>query len=211
MLITENGTDVLIDCGPDFRQQMLTCNISKLSHVLITHEHYDHVGGLDDVRPMGAVNVYGEQRTLDAIKRNMPYCFAEDKYPGTPVMTLNTISCNLFYINEIPVQPIRIMHANLPILGYRIKNMAYLTDVKTIAPEVIEQLKGLDVLILSALRPQTHISHLSLDEALLLAEKIGARKTYFTHMSHDMGRHKETSKLLPANVQLACDGLVLKL
>jgi phosphoribosyl 1,2-cyclic phosphate phosphodiesterase len=211
VLITENGTDLLIDCGPDFRQQMLTHNINRLSHVLITHEHYDHIGGLDDIRPMGAINVYGEQRALDVIKRNMPYCFKAEKYPGTPVMTLKTIEDKLFYINGIPVQPIRVMHAKLPVLGYRIKNMAYLTDVKTIGAEALEQLKGLDVLILSALRPQAHISHLSLNEALLLAEKTGARKTYFTHMSHDMGQHNETNRILPQHVELAYDGLELSL
>ncbi len=211
VLIVEKDTNILIDCGPDFRQQMLSHNINKLSHVLITHEHYDHVGGLDDIRPMGDVNVYGEKRVLDVIKRNMPYCFEKNRYPGVPLMTLKTIQEQQFFINEVPVQPIRIMHANLPILGYRIRNIAYLTDVKSIGDESLEQLQDLDVLILSALRPQKHISHLALDEALTLAERINARKTYFTHMSHDMGRHNEVNALLPEHVRLAYDGLKLDL
>ena len=210
-LISENGTNILIDCGPDFRQQMLHYGTNKLNHILVTHQHYDHIGGLDDVRPMGNVNIYGEKITLDIIKHNMPYCFGENRYPGVPNINLQAIQTDLFYIDNVPVQPIRAMHANLPILGYRIKNMAYLTDVKTISRESIKQLTGLDVLVLNALRPQTHISHLSLSEAVELAKTIGARETYFTHMSHDMGLHDEVNKELPKGVQLAYDGLKLEI
>ena len=210
-LITENGTNILIDCGPDFRQQMLNYHINQLAYILVTHHHYDHIGGLDDVRPMGNVNIYGEKITLDIIKHNMPYCFGEDRYPGVPNINLQAIQTDLFYVENVPVQPIRAMHADLPILGYRIKNMAYLTDVKTISRESIKQLADLDVLVLNALRSQTHISHLSLSEAVELAKTIGARETYFTHMSHDMGLHDEVNKELPKGIQLANDGLKLKL
>ena len=211
VLITENETNILIDCGPDFRQQMLRYGVKELAHILVTHHHYDHIGGLDDVRPMGNVNIYGEERTLNVIKSNMPYCFVENKYPGVPNINLQTIQTNLFHIENIPIQPVRVMHANLPILGYRIKNMAYLTDVKTISHESIEQLANLDVLILNALRPHTHISHLSLSEAVELAKTIGARETYFTHMSHDIGLHDEVNKQLPNGMELAYDGLRIAL
>ena len=211
VLITENGTNILIDSGPDFRQQMLSYRINQLTHILVTHHHYDHIGGLDDVRPLGNVNIYGEETTLDIIRHNMPYCFGEDRYPGVPNINLQTIQTDLFYVENMPVQPIRAMHAKLPILGYRFNKLAYLTDVKTIGQESIEQLTDLNVLILNALRPQTHISHLSLSEAVELAKTINARETYFTHMSHDMGLHDEVNKHLPEGIQLAYDGLKLEI
>jgi len=211
VLITEGESQILIDCGPDLRQQLLLNNINKLSAVLLTHEHYDHIGGLDDVRPLGNTQLYGEKRVLDIIRRNMPYSFSENKYPGVPLIDLNEIGEEEFFVNGIKIQPIRVMHANLPILGYRIGKFAYLTDVKTLSDKSIDQLKGLDVLVLTALRHQKHISHLSLDEALDIATKINARKTYFTHMSHDMGLHEVANKLLPTDITLAYDGLQLSL
>jgi len=211
VLITEGESQILIDCGPDLRQQLLLNNVSQLSAVLLTHEHYDHIGGLDDVRPLGNTQLYGEKRVLDIIRRNMPYSFSENKYPGVPLIDLNEIGEEEFLVNNIRIQPIRVMHANLPILGYRIGKFAYLTDVKTLSDKSIDQLQGLDTLVLTALRTQKHISHLSLDEALNIATKINARKTYFTHMSHDMGLHATINKLLPDNIELAYDGLQLKL
>lgn len=211
VMITEGESQILIDCGPDLRQQLLLNNISKLSAVLLTHEHYDHIGGLDDVRPLGNTQLYGEKRVLDIIRRNMPYSFSENKYPGVPLIDLHEIGEEEFYVNNIKIQPIRVMHANLPILGYRIGKFAYLTDVKTLSDKSIDQLQGLDVLVLTALRYQKHISHLSLDEALDIATKVNARKTYFTHMSHDMGLHEVANKLLPINIELASDGLQLNL
>ncbi len=211
VLITERESQILIDCGPDLRQQLLLNNVSQLSAVLLTHEHYDHIGGLDDVRPLGNTQLYGEKRVLDIIRRNMPYSFSENKYPGVPLIDLNEIGEEEFLVNNIRIQPIRVMHANLPILGYRIGKFAYLTDVKTLSDKSIDQLQGLDTLVLTALRTQKHISHLSLDEALNIATKINARKTYFTHMSHDMGLHATINKLLPDNIELAYDGLQLKL
>ena len=211
VLITERESQILIDCGPDLRQQLLLNNVSQLSAVLLTHEHYDHIGGLDDVRPLGNTQLYGEKRVLDIIRRNMPYSFSENKYPGVPLIDLNEIGEEEFLVNNIRIQPIRVMHANLPILGYRIGKFAYLTDVKTLSDKSIDQLQGLDTLVLTALRTQKHISHLSLDEALNIATKIDARKTYFTHMSHDMGLHATINKLLPDNIELAYDGLQLKL
>jgi len=211
VLISEGESRILIDAGPDLRRQLLTANINHLSAILLTHEHYDHLGGLDDVRPLGKSEIYAEKRVLDVIHRNMPYCFSEVKYPGTPVIHLNEIDENIFSINNIKIQPIRVMHANLPILGFRIGNFAYLTDVKTLDDKSIGQLKGLDVLVLNALRPAQHISHLSLHEALDLADKIGAGKTYFTHMNHDMGLHQLVNESLPSTIQLAYDGLQFSL
>lgn len=211
VLITEGDSQILIDAGPDLRRQLLANQISRLSAILLTHEHYDHVGGLDDVRPLGESEVYAEKRVLGVIQRNMPYCFAEKIYPGVPTIHLHEIDENEFYINNIKIQTIRVMHANLPILGFRIGKFAYLTDVKTIDEKSIELLKDLDVLVLNALRPAQHISHLSLSEALVIAAKVGARKTYFTHMNHHMGLHETVNKLLPENIQLAHDGLKLSL
>lgn len=211
VLITEGTTQILIDCGPDLRQQLLTHQINHLSGILITHEHYDHIGGLDDIRPLGEAQLYAEKRVLRTIERNMPYSFGENKYPGVPTFNLHEINENAFSINNLNIQPIRVMHAKLPALGFRIGNFAYFTDVKTMDSNSIDQLKGLDILVLNALRPNKHISHLSLDEALEIASKIGARKTFFTHMSHDMGKHQDVSQLLPETIQFAYDGLQLSL
>lgn len=211
VLITEGKTKILIDCGPDLRQQFLINNVASLTGILITHEHYDHISGLDDIRPLGNAEVYGEKRVLETIMRTMPYCFGENKYPGVPVINLNEISENEFYVDTVKIKPIRVMHAKLPVLGFRIGKVAYLTDVKTIDDEAIEQLKNLDVLVLNALRPNKHIGHLSLQEALDLAEKINAKETFFTHMSHDMGLHREVNQILPSHLQLAYDGLNLEI
>ena len=210
VMITVNEKNILIDCGPDFRQQMLRHKIDNISAVLITHEHYDHVSGLDDLRPLGKAYVYAEKKVIATIERNMPYCFGENKYPNVPTIHLHQIDENEFYIDDLKIQPIRVMHAKLPILGYRIGNLAYLTDVKTIAASSYEQLKNLDVLIINALRKSKHISHLSLEEALEIEKKIGAKKTYFTHISHDMGLHEVVNNMLPPQIQIAFDGMTIE-
>ncbi len=209
VLITEGETQILIDCGPDLRQQLINNNIDYLSGILLTHEHYDHVGGLDDIRPLGEAQLYAEKKVLNIIQRNMPYCFGDQRYPGVPLIQLHEIDENNFKINDLEIQPIRIKHATLPIFGFRFGKIAYLTDVKTIDTKSIDLLKNLEILILNALRPNKHISHLSLDEAIDLANKIGARETYFTHMSHDMGLHEQVNHKLPKHIHLAYDGLKL--
>jgi phosphoribosyl 1,2-cyclic phosphate phosphodiesterase len=210
LLVSEGDTQILIDCGPDVRLQFLTNDVNKISAILLTHEHYDHLGGLDDVRPLGSVKVYGEKQVLETIERNMYYCFEKNKYPGVPKLHLNEINTSAFSINNIKIEPIRVMHAKLPILGFRIGRLAYLTDVKTMDEQAILQLKGLEILIINALRHKEHVAHLALNEALEIATKIGAKKTYFTHMSHDMGLHEEASLLLPPNHFFAYDGLSIK-
>lgn len=210
VLVNVNEKNILIDCGPDFRQQMLIHKIDTIAAVLITHEHYDHVSGLDDLRPLGKADVYAEKKVIATIERNMPYCFGENKYPNVPTIHLHQIDENEFYIDDLKIQPIRVMHAKLPILGYRIGNLAYLTDVKTIAASSYEQLKNLDVLIINALRKSKHISHLSLEEALEIEKKIGAKKTYFTHISHDMGLHEVVNDTLPPQIQIAFDGMTIE-
>lgn len=210
-LISCGSTRLLIDCGPDFRQQMLRFVSGRITQVLLSHEHYDHIGGLDDLRPMGDTRIYAEARVLDVIRRNMPYCFVPEPYPGTPVMQLQEIAEEAFSIEGIEIQPIRVMHAKLPILGYRIGKMAYLTDVKTLTPESLAKLQNLELLLLNALRPEAHFSHLNLREAIELARQIGARRTFFIHMSHDMGLHRFVDAELPEGMHLAYDGLELEL
>ncbi|MDL2222605.1 MBL fold metallo-hydrolase [Bacteroidales bacterium OttesenSCG-928-M11] len=213
-LIEIEGKHILIDCGPDFRIQMLRVlkqtSFQNIDGVLLTHEHYDHVGGLDDLRVFSHrqdVNIYAEKYVVDAIKDRIPYCFRENKYPGVPNLRMNTIDENTaFHVSGIQVIPIRLMHGKLPILGYRIGNMAYLTDMKTIEDKEYNKLKGLDVLIINALRTKEHISHQSLNEALEQIGKINPAKAYIIHMSHSFGLHEEVQKQLPHNVLIAYDG-----
>lgn len=205
--INYKGIDILIDAGPDLRQQLISNQIYNIDGIFLTHEHYDHVGGLDDIRPLGETNIYAETNVLEAIKRNMPYCFSKHPYPGAPKIYLHTISINKFHLQGVEITPIRIMHFKLPILGYRIGNLAYLTDVKQIPEPEFEKLKGLKTLVLTALRKEEHISHLTLQEALEIAKRIDAKQTYFTHISHDLGLHEEIEKELPKNIHLAYDNL----
>lgn len=210
-LITVNGKRILIDAGPDLRQQLIKNEIFHVDAILLTHEHYDHVGGLDDVRPLGEVKVYAEKNVLDAVQRNMPYCFGKNKFPGVPNLDLFEINENKFVIDGIEIIPIRIKHARLPILGFRIGDLAYLTDVKTVPEKEFEKLQGVKVLVLNALREEDHFSHLSLGEAIKLSQRIRADATYFTHASHQIGLHSEIEKKLPENIHFAYDNLSIYL
>ena len=210
VLIETGGKRILLDCGPDFRWQMIKNKISGLDAVLISHEHYDHVGGLDDLRPFcmeRGLDIYAEGYVAKAIETRMPYAFRVHKYPGVPNLQLHSISNEPFVVGGLPVSPVRIMHARLPIFGYRIGNMAYLTDLKTMPDEEYAKLEGLDVLIIDALRKKTHPSHESLDEALENIRRIRPNVAYLIHMSHRMGLHAETEKELPPGVHLSYDGL----
>lgn len=213
IIVRIQDKDILIDCGPDFRYQMLQTTYEPISGLLLTHEHYDHVGGIDDLRPFcrfGDIEIYAEDYVADAIMRRIPYCFSEFKYPGIPSLILNRIKNEPFFLRNIEIIPIRVMHAKLPIFGYRIGTMAYLTDLKTLPDTEYSKLKGLDVLIINALRIEEHISHQNLAQALDLAKKIGARKTYLTHMSHHFGLHVDMQKKMPENVYIAYDTLEIE-
>lgn len=212
VLIDTNGKRILIDCGPDFRQQMLGIEFAKLHAVLITHEHYDHVGGLDDLRPFckfGDIDIYAEGYVAKELKTRIPYCFIEHKYPGVPLISLHEIENTPFKAANTEITPVRLMHYNLPIFGYRIGNMAYLTDLKYIPDAEYSKLQNLDVLIIDALRITEHISHENLSEALENIRRIAPRKAYLIHMSHHIGLHSDVEKLLPENVYLPYDGLII--
>lgn len=212
-LVSTCGKEILIDCGPDFRQQMLRAGKDKLDAVLLTHEHYDHTAGLDDLRPFcryRSVPVYLESRVADVIRMRMPYCFAENRYPGVPDIRLKEIGTDPFLCEGIPVIPIRAMHYRLPVLGFRIGDMAYITDLWRLPEEELPKLKGLKVLFINALRKTKHLSHQSLDEALALTGRIRPGHTYLLHMSHQIGLHARVAAELPPGVTLGYDGLVME-
>ena len=203
----------VIDCGPDFRQQMLSSNCQKVEGILFTHEHSDHTAGIDDIRPFnfkqGTIPIYAHQRVIDNIKRRFEYVFETvNKYPGAPsVETIEVINNQPFPLGNKMVIPIDVMHGNLQVFGYRIDDFAYLTDVKTIEKSEIEKLKNLKVLVINALREEPHDMHFNLKEALDFITLVQPKTTYLTHISHIMGFHEEVQKRLPENVFLAYDNL----
>lgn len=205
-----------IDCGPDFRQQMLREKVSKLDAILITHEHTDHIIGLDDIRAFNFRNkkdmpVFASQNTAFALKKRFDYIFRESPYPGIPRVNLNLIKKEqLFEVAGYPVIPIEVMHGKMPVLGFRFGNFAYITDIKTITDEELGKLRNLNVLAISSLQEQQHHSHMNLQETLDLIEKIKPKQTYLTHISHKMGKHSDFEKRLPDGVAFAYDGLKIE-
>ncbi len=214
-VMLEDGEQVIvIDSGPDFRYQMLRENVQRLDAIVFTHEHKDHISGLDDIRAFnykqqGPIDVYADQRVQEALKREFHYIFAEFKYPGIPQLTLHTIGKDPFYVGKLKFIPIEVMHYKLPVWGFRINDFTYITDAKTVAEAEIEKIKGSKILVINALQKQNHISHFTIDEAIAFAESIGAEKTYLTHISHRLGKHADISKILPPGIELAYDGLNL--
>lgn len=210
-LIETPTTRVLIDVGPDFRQQMLPLEFKKIDAVLLTHIHYDHVGGLDDLRPFcqfGEVNIYADKITCDGLMQTVPYCFAENRYPGAPKISLHTLTEHKpLYVNELEIIPFTVMHGKLPITGFRIGDLTYITDMKTISDEDFEFVRGTKTLVVNALRyTPLHHSHQSVDDAVEFAKRVGAEQTWLIHSCHDIGLHAEVNKKLPAEIQLAFDG-----
>jgi len=215
ILISWDKFNYLVDCGPDFRQQMLREKVTSIDGVLFTHEHSDHVAGFDDLRPYGfqmdEMPIYVNQLTLKSLQYRYEYFFrTENRYPGLFKIGVNLVTDKPFYLENINVTPIEVLHGNLPITCYRFNDFAYLTDVKTIAEVERGKLQNLDVLVVNALQINEHYTHFNLEEALAFVAEINPKKAYFTHISHKLGFHDEVQKSLPENVFLAFDGLQIE-
>ncbi len=216
ILVATENTSVVIDSGPDFRQQMLREKVEKLDAVLFTHEHKDHIAGLDDVRAYNyfqqrKMDVYCTARVEQALRREFAYCFSDNKYPGIPLLDLHAIDLHPFHIGDIGFEPIEVLHLQLPVLGFRMGPFTYITDANFISEDQKEKIKGSKVLVLNALRKESHPSHFTLDEALELIEELEVEEAYLTHISHQLGTHDEISVMLPSHVHLAYDGLKLQI
>ncbi|MEP2279289.1 MBL fold metallo-hydrolase [Maribacter sp.] len=215
VLLSWDNFNYVIDCGPDFRQQMLRQNVTHLDGILYTHEHSDHTAGLDDIRPFffrqGNIPVYAHSRVVQSLRKRFDYIFQEEnKYPGAPTVDINFVNNNEpFQIGDSMVTPVNVLHNKLQVFGYRIGDFTYLTDVKTVLPEEIEKIKGSKVIVVSALRIEPHISHFNLEEALAFIKEVNPEKAYLTHISHLLGFHDEVEKMLPNNVHLAYDNLTI--
>ena len=206
----------MVDTGPDFRMQMLRAGIKKLDAVLYTHEHKDHTAGLDDIRPYNFAQqmdmpIFGRRQVLDQIQREFSYIFSAKKYPGVPQVETVEITENPFQVNGLSIIPIPVLHYKLPVLGFRIGDFSYVTDTNFIPDESMKLLEGTEILVLDALQKESHISHFTLDEAVEMAKKIGAKQTYFTHISHRMGLHDKIDSELPKGIALGYDGLEITL
>ena len=213
--VEHDGLRILVDAGPDFRYQMLRAGISTVDGILLTHNHKDHTGGLDDIRAFNyhekkATQIYCEKYVEDSLRMEYSYVFAEKKYPGIPEWSINIIDNNPFTINGIKITPIRGMHYKLPVLGYRFGNIAYCTDMNHIPEEEFSKLKGLEHFVINCVRRGRHISHYSLEEAVEMARKVGARHTWLTHLSHQLPVYEELSRELPEGIRPAFDGLVIE-
>ncbi len=212
ILVSSGSHNLVVDTGPDFRYQMLREQVKSLDAVLFTHSHKDHVAGLDDVRAFnrlqGNLDIYASRDTIEALKREFYYAFTTYRYPGVPQLELREIDLNPFVLfDNLPVIPIEVLHFRMPVLGFRFGDLTYVTDAKTISDSEIEKIKGSKTLVINALQREPHISHLTLDEAIDMAKKIGAEQTYFTHISHRLGLHAQVENELPEGMFLAYDGL----
>jgi phosphoribosyl 1,2-cyclic phosphate phosphodiesterase len=216
-MIEDENTLLVIDSGPDFRQQMLKSEVKKLDGLVFTHEHKDHIAGMDDIRAFNyickkPVDIYATKQVQIALEREFHYAFNDElKYPGVPELIMHTIENKKFNVNTIELEPILVKHYLLDVFGFRTGNFAYITDAKTIPETEFKKLEGTEVLVLNALRREEHISHFTLEEALEIAARVKARKTYLTHISHQLGTSEEVSAELPEGIALAFDGLSLYL
>lgn len=214
--IEVQGKSIIVDSGPDFRQQVLRERINRLDALLFTHEHKDHTAGMDDIRSFNFLQkkdmpVYAAPWVLNQLKQEYAYVFSEKKYPGVPQVEVHELDGSPFEVEGIKITPIEVLHYKLPVFGFRIADFTYITDAKVISDESLEKIKGSKVLILNALQQTEHLSHFTLSEAIEMANKIGAERTYFTHLSHKMGKHQEVASQLPEHISIAFDGLQIKL
>ena len=214
ILVQSKTTTLVVDTTPDFRYQMLRADVKHLDAVVYTHPHKDHIAGLDDVRAYNffthkPMEIYANALTDEAVRREFMYAFTGNKYPGIPKLNINTITTEPFVVGDIPILPIVVYHLNMPVLGFRFGKFTYITDANRIDENERQKISGSEVVVLNALRNEKHISHFTLNEAITLADELNIPAAYFTHMSHQMGRHEDINKTLPANRQLAWDGLEL--
>ncbi|MEO5641709.1 MAG: MBL fold metallo-hydrolase [Bacteroidia bacterium] len=216
ILVETQDKTIVVDCGPDFRQQCLRENILKLDAVILTHEHKDHLAGLDEVRAFNflqkkAMPVYATERVQQAVKREFAYVFEEPSYPGIPKIDLHTIGQETFSVEGIEVVPIEVMHHQMPVHGFRFGNFTYITDANFISEKEKKKIKGSEVLVLNALRREAHISHFTLSQALELIEELKPKKAFLTHISHQLGKHEDVEKELPGHIRIAFDGLGIEI
>lgn len=215
ILVASPATTLVVDTTPDFRYQMLREKVQHLDAVLFTHPHKDHIAGLDDVRAFNffqeqAMQVYANQMTIDALMREFAYAFADKKYPGVPNLELNSITEEPFCIGDIPIIPILVWHLKMPVYGFRFGKFTYITDANRIDEAEKEKIRGSEIVVINALRKEKHISHYALEEAVALVQELGVPRAYFTHISHQLGKHREVEATLPRGIHLAYDGLVLE-
>ena len=216
ILVQSEQTSLVVDTTPDFRYQMLRINNRRLNAVLYTHPHKDHLAGLDDIRAYNyfakkPMDIYANTLTEEALRRDYYYAFSDTRYPGVPELNLITIDSNAFLIGDIPVIPIEVLHHKMPVLGFRFGDFTYITDANKIEEREKEKIKGSKVLVLNALRKEAHLSHFTLQEAVNLAVELEVPEIYFTHISHQLGMHAPINAEIPSHMQLAYDGLKLKL
>ncbi len=212
IMVQSENTVLVVDTTPDFRYQMLRTGTSHLDAVLFTHPHKDHIAGLDDIRAFNfftkkAINIYANALTEEAIRRDFYYAFADNRYPGVPEMNMTTIDESFFFVGDIPVQPVQVLHHKMPVFGFRFGDFTYITDASKIEDHEKEKIKGSKVLVLNALRKETHVSHFTLADAVNMAMELEVPEVYFTHISHQLGKHEDINSELPQHIRLAYDGL----
>ena len=216
IMVNSGRTSLVVDTTPDFRYQMLRTNTKHVDAIVFTHPHKDHIAGLDDIRAFKffsrkPMELFANSLTEEALRRDFYYAFAERKYPGVPEINLNLIATEPFVVGDIPVQPVEVWHMKMPVLGFRFGKFTYITDANRLDDEAKEKVRGSEILVLNALRKESHISHFSLSEAIALVRELQIPQAYFTHISHQLGRHDDVSRELPNGIELAYDGLVIEI